>query len=168
MTPSVVFVTEIPPVAPALSYSIRVKYTRSSRVTVSQGSDWRGSWERGIRMFVENVFPPSEEVANATRWPPPLWVNASFQPTKIFPWELITIVGSTWYPKPRFTVFTRKFGENGTNAVGCGPESESGDGGTGGLCVEDADPGGRRRARNKPMATTATARTPTPRMMNPI
>jgi hypothetical protein len=80
-----VFVTEIPPAEAVLSYSIRVKYARPFCVTVSQGSDCRESRSRGIRMFGENVAPRSFEVANPTRCPPPLWVNASFHPTKMRP-----------------------------------------------------------------------------------
>ena len=80
-TPSVVFVTAIPPPTPGLLYSIRVKKTRSLPVTVSHGSDWYGRIARGMRTFGENVDPPSVEYANPTRSPPPLWVGASFQPT---------------------------------------------------------------------------------------
>ena len=79
--PSVVFVTLIPPGCEVDAYSIRVKYTRSSRVTVSQGSDWYDRTGTGIRMFVENVSPRSAEYAKPTRSPPPAGVGASFHPT---------------------------------------------------------------------------------------
>ena len=96
VAPSVVFVTLMPPPEAVFTYSMRVKNTRSFAVTVSHGSDWYVSCAIGIRMFGENVEPPSVEYANPTRCPPPLWVGASFQPTKILPWESTTIVGSTW------------------------------------------------------------------------
>src|SRR3972149_2186188 len=98
---------------------MREKNTRSSPVTVSHGSDCIPYVTRGMNTFGAHVAPSSVEYEKETRWPPPLCVNASFHPTKTRPWELIAIVGSTWYRYVGFPEFTRTFGEKGASrAVG--------------------------------------------------
>src|SRR3990170_4716597 len=96
---------------------MREKNTRSSPVTVSHGSDCIPYVTRGMNTFGAHVAPSSVEYEKETRWPPPLCVNASFHPTKTRPWELIAIVGSTWYRYVGFPEFTRTFGEKGASSA---------------------------------------------------
>ena len=76
LIPDVLFV-----VYASRSYSRRAKYTVPFGARASQGSDCRGPSTRSMRMFGDQMAPSSPDVEKPTRWPPPLWVRASFHPT---------------------------------------------------------------------------------------